>query len=88
MDPHKKQSAQRRETDLASLTGSIKRKITEILVKENKQYKFPGCKPKFKPQGITEHVKSCVAAKVWCKETKLPKQIDGFSTITIELRLV
>jgi hypothetical protein len=68
---YKKQSAQRRKTDLASLTGSIKRKVTEILVKENKQYKCPGCKLKFKPQGITNHVKSCVAAKVWCKRNRI-----------------
>jgi hypothetical protein len=68
---YKKQSAQRRKTDLAAMTGSIKRKVTEILVKENKQYKCPGCKLRFKPQGITNHVKSCVAAKVWCKRNRI-----------------
>jgi lipopolysaccharide biosynthesis regulator YciM len=68
---YEKQSAQRRKKDLASLTSSIKRKVTEILVKENKQYKCPGCKLKFKPQGITNHVKSCVAAKVWCKRNRI-----------------
>ena len=46
--------------DPAVLAGWKQHKVTEILIKENKQYKFPGCKLRFKPQGITNHVKSCV----------------------------
>jgi hypothetical protein len=68
---YKKQSIQRRKIDLATSKGSIKLKVTEILIKENKQYICPGCELRFKPQGITNHVKSCVAAKVWCKRNKI-----------------
>jgi ribosomal protein L37AE/L43A len=68
---YKKHSAQRRKSDLAALTGSTRRKVTEILVKENEHYRCPGCKRSFKPQSITNHVKSCVAAKTWCKRNKI-----------------
>jgi hypothetical protein len=68
---YKQRAAQRRKTELAALTGLIKRKVTEILVKENNQYKCPGCKKNFKSQGITNHVKSCRVAKSWCKKNKI-----------------
>ena len=68
---YKRQSAQSRKKDLAVLAGWKQHKVTERLIKENKQYKCPGCKLRFKPQGITNHVKSCVAAKVWCKRNRI-----------------
>ncbi|CAF3321652.1 unnamed protein product [Rotaria socialis] len=62
----------RRNDDLAASHGLIKRKVTEILVKStNNHYACPGCGIQLKPQGITNHVKSCVNAQVWCKNNKI-----------------
>lgn len=68
---YKKQAAQRRRIDLAASTGQIKRRVTEVLVKQNNHYKCPGCKLNFKAQGITNHVKSCVDARMWCKRNRI-----------------
>ena len=67
---YKLRAAQRRKDEVAVETGRIKRKITEILVKENNCYKCPGCMTNFKSQGNTNHVKACFNAKRWCKENK------------------
>lgn len=60
---YKQCAAQRRKVERATPTGVIKRKVTEILVKENNQYKCPGCRKNFKSQGITNPIKSCDKAK-------------------------
>lgn len=42
------------------------KKSTEILTKGmDNQYRCPECKRKFKPQVITNHVKSCASAVIW-----------------------
>ncbi len=42
-------------------------KVTEFIPRNNnKTYTCPNCKKEFKPQGITNHVKSC--AKIWCQK--------------------
>ena len=68
---YKQRAAQRRETELSASTGLIEPKVTELLVQENNQYTCPGCKKNFKPQGITNHVKSCNVPKSWCKRNKI-----------------
>ncbi|CAF3911944.1 unnamed protein product [Rotaria magnacalcarata] len=58
--------------DLAASHGVTKIKVTEVLVKNtNNHYVCPGCGIQFKPQGITNHVKACVNAQVWCKSNKI-----------------
>ena len=61
---YKRRAAQRRKDEIAVETDRIKRKVTEILVKENNCYKCPGCKKNFKSPSITNHVKACFNAKV------------------------
>jgi hypothetical protein len=69
---YKQKAVNRRNDDLAASHGVIKRKVTEILVKNtNNHYVCPGCVMEFKPQGITNHVKSCVNAQVWCKNSRI-----------------
>ena len=68
---YKQRAVQRRTTEIATSTGLIKQKVTELLVKDHNQYKCPGCKKNFKPQGITNQVKSCKMAKLWCKRNKI-----------------
>jgi hypothetical protein len=52
--------------------GRIKQKVTDVLTKSaDNQYRCPGCKRKFKPQGITNHVKSCTSAIAWCKKNRI-----------------
>ena len=68
---YKLRAAQRRKDEVAVETSRIKRKVTEILVKENNCYKCPGCMKNFKSQDITNHVKACFNAKRWCKENKI-----------------
>ena len=56
---YKQRAMKRRGDELAAVHGRIKRKVTEVLFKDlNNQYKCPGCKKQFKPQGITNHGKS------------------------------
>ena len=68
---YKKQTTQRKKINLAAVNGLVKRKVTEILTKQNNHYTCPGCKVNFKPQGITNHVKSCAGARNWCKNNKI-----------------
>ena len=68
---YKLRAAQSRKDEIAVETDRIKRKVTEILVKVNNCYKCSGCKKNFKSQGITNHVKACINAKVWCKKNKI-----------------
>jgi len=50
----------------------IKQKVTEMLTKSaDNQYSCPGCKRKFKPQGITNHVKFCTSEIAWCKKNRI-----------------
>jgi hypothetical protein len=50
-----------------STNRSSSSKVTEILPRNpSGGYSCPQCKKEFKPQGITNHVKSC--AKEWCKK--------------------
>ena len=60
---YKLRAAYRRKDEMAAETGSIKRKVTDILVKENNCYKCPSGKKNFKAQDITTHVKACSEAK-------------------------
>ena len=42
-------------------------KVTQVLVPTaNKDYNCPKCNKSYKPQGITNHVRSC--ATEWCKQ--------------------
>ena len=68
---YKKEAVQRRNIGLAAFNNSIQHKVTDILTKHNNLYECPGCKSNFKPQGITNHVKSCAGAKQWCKQNKI-----------------
>ena len=57
----KQRAVQRRATTL-----SPPAKITELLCRRNNNtYTCPNCKKQFKPQGITNHTRSC--AKKWCQ---------------------
>jgi hypothetical protein len=59
---YKNRADERRDEELC---GAVKRKVTEVLVKDsNNMYECPGCQQKFKPQGITGHVRACEAH--WC----------------------
>lgn len=68
---YKYQAVQRRRIGLAAFNGTIQRKVTEVLIKQNNRYTCPGCKLNFKPQGITNHVKSCAGARIWCINNKI-----------------
>ncbi|CAM4851220.1 unnamed protein product, partial [Rotaria magnacalcarata] len=69
---YKRRAVNRRNDDLAASHGVTKIKVTEILVKNtNNHYVCPGCGIQFQPQGITNHVKACVNAQVWCKSNKI-----------------
>ncbi|CAF4580545.1 unnamed protein product [Rotaria sp. Silwood2] len=68
---YKQRAARRRKTEVAASTETTKGKVTEILAKENNQYKCPGCKKHFKPQGITNHIKACTQATTWCKKNNI-----------------
>ncbi len=60
---YKQRAAQRRRVEPAASPGVIKRKVTEILVKEKNPYKCQGYRKNFKSQGIKNHIKSCTKAK-------------------------
>ncbi|CAF2924283.1 unnamed protein product [Rotaria sp. Silwood2] len=67
---YKKRTQKRRSQESAAKRGIIQRKVAEILNKDNNNYyTCPKCGSRFKPQGITGHVKSC--AKLWCKKHKI-----------------
>jgi hypothetical protein len=68
---YKQKAAQRRRIGFAAFNGSVKYKVTEVLVKQNNRFTCPGCKFNYKPQGITNHVRSCVDAKAWCIQNKI-----------------
>ena len=62
----KQRAVQRRATTL-----SPPAKITELLCRNiNNTYTCPNCKKQFKPQGITNHTRSC--AKKWCQQHGVP----------------
>ncbi len=65
-----KQRAQDRRT--VAKNGPL-RKVTEVIVRTaNNEYKCPKCKKSYKPQGITNHVKSC--AMEWCKQNGIQRR--------------
>ncbi|CAF5120666.1 unnamed protein product, partial [Rotaria magnacalcarata] len=69
---YKQRAVNRRNDDLAASHGVIKTKVTEILVEDtNNHYVCPRCGIQFKSQGITNHVKACLNAQVWCKNNKI-----------------
>jgi hypothetical protein len=69
---YKQRAEERRRKDMAIEKGVVWRKIIKVLVKNTRaQYRCPGCNKQFKPQGITNHVKACSLAKVWCKKNKI-----------------
>ncbi|CAF1428101.1 unnamed protein product [Didymodactylos carnosus] len=54
---YKQRAVRRRGEKLAGSHGMVKRKVTEMLMKNtNNQYKSTGCGKYLKPQGITNHV--------------------------------
>jgi adenosyl cobinamide kinase/adenosyl cobinamide phosphate guanylyltransferase len=58
--------AQKRRAN-RKMVASARIKVTEILAKnQHNEYTCPKCRKSFKPQGITNHVKSC--AENWCKK--------------------
>jgi hypothetical protein len=64
---YKEHADNRRVQESKAKRGIVQQKVTAILVKgSNGYYICPNCDRRFKPQGITGHVKAC--AKVWCKK--------------------
>jgi hypothetical protein len=68
---YKGRAEKRRADHLATANGKMARaahvKVTSVLVKnQHNEYTCPKCRKSFKPQGITNHVKSC--AGDWCKK--------------------
>ncbi len=60
------QVKQRTRDRRASDENGPLRKVTQVLVRtDNKDYNCPKCNKSYKPQGITNHVRSC--ATEWCK---------------------
>ncbi|CAF1238428.1 unnamed protein product [Didymodactylos carnosus] len=69
---YKQRAVKRRGEKLAASHRVVKRKVTEVLMKNtNNQYKCRGCGKYFKPQGITNHVKARPVAKVGVRRTIL-----------------
>ena len=67
---YKKRADERRTEEMAVLRGTGPKKVTEVLVKDIKNmYECPECHRRFKPQGITSHVRSC--AIQWCKKNNI-----------------
>ncbi|CAF1675979.1 unnamed protein product [Rotaria magnacalcarata] len=63
-------SKKRRAEELAISHGKPQRKAIEVLVKDcHNRYDCPNCKKKFKPQGITGHIRVC--ATHWCKKNNI-----------------
>ncbi|CAF3348204.1 unnamed protein product [Rotaria socialis] len=59
---YKSRADERRSREKKTDQGKAPRKVVEVLVKDNnKLCGCPNCKKKFKPQGITGHVRSCAA---------------------------
>ncbi len=71
VNEYKQSAAQKRRAELDASTGVIKRQVTEILVKKNNQYKCPGCRKSFKPQGVTYHTNLYIKAKTYCNQNKI-----------------
>ena len=73
----KKRTEERRSNEKKADQSKAPRKVVEVLVKNsnnnnnnnNNMYTCSNCKKKFKPQGITGHVRSC--AKAWCKKNNI-----------------
>lgn len=68
---YKERAKERRLNDVVNADGKMttrpRVKVTEILTKsQHNEYTCPKCRKSFKPQGITNHVKSC--AEDWCKK--------------------
>jgi hypothetical protein len=68
---YKGRAEKRRADHLATANDKMARaahvKVTSVLVKnQHNEYTCPKCRKSFKPQGITNHVKSC--AEDWCKK--------------------
>ncbi|CAM4859591.1 unnamed protein product [Rotaria socialis] len=67
------QQVKQRAVQRRAITLSPPAKITELLCRNNNNtYTCPNCKKQFKPQGITNHTRSC--AKKWCQQHGI--QID------------
>ena len=62
---YKQKAVKRKQKNLAAINGVVNYKVTEVLIKTNNRYTCPGCKLTYKPQGITNHVKSCGNAGTW-----------------------
>ena len=65
----KKRTKERRSNEKKADQSKAPRKVVEVWVKNSNMYTCPNCKKKFKPQGITGHVRSC--AKAWCKKNNI-----------------
>jgi hypothetical protein len=69
---YKEKADKRRSDEKKAAQRKAPRKVTEVLVKdENNLYTCPNCKKKFKPQGVTRHVRAC--ATNWCKKNNVRK---------------
>jgi hypothetical protein len=67
---YKDRAKKRRANDVAKanrqMAVTARVKVTEVLTKnQHSEYTCPKCRKSFKPQGVTNHVKSC--AEDWCK---------------------
>ncbi|CAF3430307.1 unnamed protein product, partial [Rotaria sp. Silwood2] len=68
---YKNRAQKRRANDVATADGAMpataRVKVTEILAKnQHNEYACSECRKTFKPQGITNHAKSC--AEEWCED--------------------
>ncbi|CAF4701321.1 unnamed protein product, partial [Rotaria sp. Silwood2] len=69
---YKQRAVKRKAKERAEAQRVVQRKVIELLMKDNhNHYKCPGCVKKYKPQGITNHVKACIKARDWCKKNKI-----------------
>ena len=69
---YKHRATERRVKESAAVQRVAQREVTEVLTKNaNNKYQCPGCRMCFNPQGISNHVKTCVDAKSWRMKNRI-----------------
>jgi hypothetical protein len=65
-----KQQTQSRKQAMDTKTIGVSHKVTEVIARNaDGTYTCPICNKTFKPQGVTQHVKSC--SKQWCQQNNI-----------------